>query len=51
MLGHPIKEVRNYAVLSLNIVYDGVDWQLTSPFTVKVSHVHRKVKINYCVES
>lgn len=51
MLGHAIKEIRDAAVIALNIIYDGMDWQINGAMTVKVSNAGRKFQMNYLVEA
>jgi len=42
MLGNIIERIRDAAVILLNVLYDGVDWQIRAPFTVKISKVGSK---------
>ncbi len=42
MLGHPLEQVRDKAIVLLTIVYDGVDWQKRAPFNCRVSKVNSK---------
>lgn len=43
-------EITDDAVRLLNIYYDGVDWQLRSPFRPVISSVGKRVKIDYLVD-
>lgn len=47
LLGYSDMHVRDQAVIFLNILYDGLDWQLTSAFrpTVRVVGQHFKVSL------
>ena len=49
LLGYYEMSVRDQAVVLLNMLYDGVDWQLTSPFKpiIKCVGQHFKGKYNY----
>lgn len=43
--------MRDRAIILLNVVYDGVDWQRRAPFHCKISTVGSKFKIHYMIES
>lgn len=51
MLGHPEISIRDAAVQYLNVLYDGVDWQLRTSFKPKVACVGDSFKIEYLIES
>lgn len=51
LLGHPHVEVRNRAVLFLNILYDKTHWQLRGALKTKVASVGDQFKIESIVES
>jgi hypothetical protein len=51
MLGHPEVSIRDAAVQYLNVLYDGVDWQLRTCFKPKVACVGDSFKIEYLIES
>lgn len=51
ILGHRNPDIRERAVVYLNILYDGVDWQLRGPFKGKVSTVGSEFKLDYLIES
>lgn len=45
LLGNPLQTIRDQAVVNLNILYDGVDWQKRAPFNPKISKVGSKFQI------
>lgn len=51
MLGHPEIMIRDAAVQYLNVLYDGIDWQLRKAFKPKISCVGEKFKIDYLIET
>lgn len=51
MLGHPEIIIRDAAVQYLNVLYDGIDWQLRKSFKPKVASVGDKFKIDYLIEA
>ena len=51
MMGHPECIIRDAAVQYLNVLYDGVDWQLRTSFKPKVACVGDSFKIDYLIDS
>ena len=51
MLGHPEIMIRDAAVQYLNVLYDGIDWQLRKSFKPKISCVGDRFKIDYLIEA
>jgi hypothetical protein len=49
LLGYKDIEVRDEAVIILNMLYDGIDWQLTSAFTPIIRCVGQHFKVNLVV--
>ena len=49
-LGYKDIEVRDEAVIILNMLYDGIDWQLTSAFKPLVRCVGQHFKVNLTVQ-
>lgn len=50
LLGYFEISVRDQAVVLLNMLYDGVDWQLTSAFRPVVRVVGQHFKVNVIVD-
>lgn len=51
MLGHPEIAIRDAAVQYLNVLYDGIDWQLRKSFKPRISCVGDQFKIDYLIEA
>jgi hypothetical protein len=49
LLGHFDREVRNEAVLMLNLIYDNTTWQEKSPFTTVVRNIDERNKLEILV--
>lgn len=49
LLGYKDIDVRDEAIIILNMLYDGIDWQLTSAFTPVIRCVGQNFKINLTV--
>ncbi|CAK79065.1 unnamed protein product (macronuclear) [Paramecium tetraurelia] len=50
LLGNPLQLIRDQAIILLNILYDGVDWQKRVPFKPKITKVGSKFDIQYLFE-
>jgi len=50
LLGYYEMSVRDQAVVLLNMLYDGVDWQLTSAFVPVIRCVGQHFKVNVIVD-
>jgi len=51
MLGHPIIQIRDQAVILLNVLYDGIDWHKVDPYTTTIACIGEKFQISYLIES
>lgn len=51
MLGSPEESIRDSAINYLNVLYDGVDWQLRGAFKPKIKRVGDPFTIDYLIES
>lgn len=51
MLGHPERVMCDAAVQYLNVLYDGIDWQLRKSFKPRIGCVGDRFKIEYLIES
>jgi len=49
--GHHVSQVREKAVIYLNLLIDGVDWQLESAFKPQISTVDNEFTVSYLLES
>jgi hypothetical protein len=50
MLGHPDSKIRDEAIILLNVLQDGVDWQKKSPYKAKISQVGFKFRLETLFE-
>jgi len=51
LLGHQDLEIRDQAIILLNMLYDGVDWQFSEAFAPKIVSVSERLIINESVIS
>lgn len=51
LLGHRFQDIREKAVNYLNVLYDGVDWQLRGPFKPRIATVGNEFRLEYLIES
>lgn len=51
LLGHKFPEVREKAVSFLNVINDGIDWELRGPFNSRISTVGSEFRLDYLIES
>ncbi len=51
MLGHSQITIRDRAVSCLNVLYDGVDWQLRKSFKPRIACVGDSFRIDYVIEA
>ena len=51
LLGHHYQEVRETASIYLNVIYDGIDWQIRGSYKPRIHVVADQFKIEYLLES
>ena len=50
MLGHPLQIIRDQAIILLNVLHDGIDWQKRTPFKPRIAKVGCKFTLEYLFE-